>query len=436
MMTQDPKWGWSRNDPHPKVWKQRGKVAFAGYGVTVPDRRWEGKSFDDTLGAKCMQATKRACEDAGITLDQIDGVVDTGATGDSWAPRPFFAPPYDTEDGLTLVSYKWIIDQMKLRNVKWAASNRAMLGEKLGLGVQAVADGLCNTCLVLYTMGNVPGRYEQGGANAMDYIEGNLQWQIPWGYHSGSMLQSTMIFLQYCQKYGRSLDKALDGIASYVVNSHRNGLMVPWGFYTNNEPKPFTKEDYFASPYVAEPLKQVDCDRPMNGAAAFIITTAERAKDMKQKPLYVLDHMQWRYRGRSTMITLEEKQVMLDDMARRAREGSGLDISRDLDVFNPYDGYSFFTQYYLEAFQWHGVKKGEALDFYSGDIRVEGKNPFMSSGGNLGVGRVRYGQYTDCIEQLRGIAGPRQIKNRCEIAWASNTPPTYGGYIIMSKKPS
>ena len=47
------------------------------------------------------------------------------------------------------------------------------------------------------------------------------------------------------------------------------------------------------------------------------------------------------------------------------------------------------AQFFLEAFQWHDVKRGDAFAFYAGDIRVEGPHPFSSSGGNLGNGRCR-----------------------------------------------
>ena len=66
-------------------------------------------------------------------------------------------------------------------------------------------------------------------------------------------------------------------------------------------------------------------------------------------------------------------------------------------MFNPYDGYAPMTQFFLEAFQWHGVKRGDAFAFYAGDIRVEGPHPFCSSGGNLGNGRTRTAMYTDSI---------------------------------------
>ena len=89
-----------------------------------------------------------------------------------------------------------------------------------------------------------------------------------------------------------------------------------------------------------------------------------------------------------------------------------------------------------EAFQWHGVKRGDAFAFYAGDIRAEGPHPFCSSGGNLGTGRCRTAMYTDSIEQLRGTAGARQVTVRAETALAAFTTPSSGGWIIFGKSPS
>jgi hypothetical protein len=113
---------------------------------------------------------------------------------------------------------------------------------------------------------------------------------------------------------------------------------------------------------------------------------------------------------------LDEIEDWTDGAARRMYEGAGLGPN-DVDIFNPYDGYAPMAQFFLEAFQWHGVKRGDAFAFYAGDIRVEGPHPFCSSGGNLGTGRLRTAMYTDSIEQLRGTAGPRQVTDRAETRW-------------------
>jgi hypothetical protein len=94
------------------------------------------------------------------------------------------------------------------------------------------------------------------------------------------------------------------------------------------------------------------------------------------------------------------------------------------------------AQFFLAAFQWHGVKRGDAFAFYAGDIRVEGPHPFSSSGGNLGNGRTRTAMYTDSIDQLRGTAGARQVRVRAETALAAFTTPSNGGWIMFGKSPS
>jgi hypothetical protein len=133
--------------------------------------------------------------------------------------------------------------------------------------------------------------------------------------------------------------------------------------------------------------------------------------------------------------TIDETEAWTSRMARMVYEGSGLSAA-DVDIFNPYDGFTLFTQYWLEAFQWHGVKRGEAHDFYAGDISVEGPHPFMSSGGNIGTGRTRSAIFTDCIEQLRGTAGKRQVNVRCETAVAGCVLPAGNGHVVFAKNPS
>ena len=86
-------------------------------------------------------------------------------------------------------------------------------------------------------------------------------------------------------------------------------------------------------------------------------------------------------------------------------------------IYPTLTGYAPTAQFFLEAFQWHGVKRGDAFAFYAGDIGVEGPHPFCSNGGNLGTGPM----YTDSIEQVRSTAGPRQVWVRAGTALAAFT---------------
>jgi hypothetical protein len=224
-------------------------------------------------------------------------------------------------------------------------------------------------------------------------------------------------------------------MAPFVVNLRRNGLMVDWGYYTTHGAKPFTTEDYLRGRWICKPMSLFDADMPVQAATCYVITTAERARDMAQPPVYILNHAQANHRVRSMVETIEETEAWTDRMARMMYEGSGL-TPADVDIFNPYDGFTLFTQYWLEAFQWHGVKRGEAHDFYAGDISVEGPHPFMSSGGNIGTGRTRTAIFTDCIEQLRGTAGKRQVRVRADTAIAGCVLPAGNGHVAFGKHPS
>ena len=213
----------------------------------------------------------------------------------------------------------------------------------MGLAAQAVGDGLCETALVWYPMVNLSGRYGHNNPqNVSEEAHGNSAFSLPWGYQSGAMFNNLVVFLQYCQRYG----KTHDGLAPLCLNLRRNGLKTPWGFYALHEPYQLTIEDYLNGRVIEEPLIIYDCDRPVNTCAAFIFTTAERARDLRQKPVYVLNHAQQNSRGRSSMATLDEHQEAVASMARKMWEGSGLGPG-DVDIFNPYDGYLTFTQQFL-----------------------------------------------------------------------------------------
>ena len=424
---------WKRLSDDGGIWEHRGKVALVGRGHTDIERRWDGKDFSKSLGSLSVLAALRCMEDAGVSPDQIDGVMSSpgaqsgGITiGSHWFPRPYFAPPYDSEDGLSRVTAEWLIkglerDGTPLKNVKYICSTADTLFESIAQAAQAVGDGLCNTLLVLYPTGNLEGRYH---LNPALEARGEAQWGNPWGWG----MPVAYPFAEYCRKYGTSHDR----MAPFIVNSRRNGLMFPWTYYSLHESTPLTVEDYLATRWVCKPLSLMDCDRPVHAAACYLVTTAERARDAKQKPVYVLSHSEdGPHTPRSTLETLEETEAWTDRMARKVWRGSGLS-PKDIDVFNPYDGFALFTQYFLEALQWHGVKRGEAHDFYAGDISVEGSHPFLSSGGNIGNGRTRTAVVTDCMEQLQGRAGKRQVNVRCETAMFVGVLPARNSAVVFS----
>jgi acetyl-CoA acetyltransferase len=436
-MTQDT--GWKRDKEGLGVWEHQGKVAITGWGMSPVDRRWDGMSMDKTLGAYAILAAQRALEDAGVKLDEVDGLFVcpdnlAGANGGSaanWGPtRPYFAPPYDSEEGLTIVTKRWMLDNLSPPNITYAPEYVPAIGEGLGMAAQAVGDGKCKVALYVYVMNNLEGRYRRGGESASAYSRGDNQWNNPWGANNIDLQASGTIPLrQYCQKYGTTWEEMM---GPAIVNEHRNGLMQSWGFYALHGASGLNYEDYVNSRPIAWPARIWDYDRPVNAAGAFVITTSERSHDMRQKPVYILNHNEGRGgEARSSHMTMEDWEDGKARVARMVYEGSGL-RPEDVDIFNPYDGFSVFLPFALEAFGWHGVKKGDAADFLKGDISVEGAHPFCSGGGNLGNGRTRTAMYIDSIEQLRGTAGRRQVTVKAETAVCAYDPGLTAWYLCLS----
>ncbi len=301
----------------------------------------------------------------------------------------------------TLVNAQWLIEEMRLRNVKLLRPECRPSSRNGGHGRQAVGDGLCHTCLVIYPTGNLKKAAIVAVARTPTTTPAaRINGPHPGAIYGGNDFINIFPHGQYCLKYGGKHDD----LAPFVVNQHRNGLLTPWGYNATHQVPQLTTEDYVNSRYILNPLRLWDCDRPVNASAAYLFTTTERARDMRQSPVYVLNHSQHNFRKRSTQEDLDEIEDWTDRAAKRMYEGAGLG-PKDVDIFNPYDGYAPMAQFFLEGFQWHGVKRGDAFAFYAGDIRVEGPHPFCSSGGNLGNGRTRTAMYTDSIEQLRRTAG-------------------------------
>ena len=190
-------------------------------------------------------------------------------------------------------------------------------------------------------------------------------------------------------------------------------MLYPEGFWAQHRPEPLSVEDYLAARWIAKPANLFDNDLPICVSGAFLLTTEERARDMKQKPVYILNHTRTAPEQRSVVPTLEEWQAAADSTGRKLYEGSGLTPS-DLSFENMYDGFTLFHQFHLEGLRFAGVQPGEALDFYQTDISIEGPNPASPSGGNAGAGRTRFWLHMDSVLQIQGRAGARQIHKPAE----------------------
>ncbi|MBM2825972.1 MAG: putative thiolase [Dehalococcoidia bacterium] len=419
------------------VWEHRGKVAAVGIGHSPTSRRWDGKP-ETSIGALGLDALRKAIADAGVSPDQVDGLVMAPGTttGSRWEkddPIPMdvvnaFNPTDDLLDGVAQYSAEWILKNMpELTNVNFTMYGPGCMSNAIVVAAQAIGDGLAHTVLVLKGWHNLPGRYYQGGDARQDTVGGRAWGQL-WGTRAGTT--DAWTFQQYLDKYGKTHDM----MAPFVVNSRRNGLLFPEGFYAQHRPHDvLTAEDYATGRWIVKPLNIYDMDMPVMAAAAYLFTTPERAKDMKQKPVYILNHCTTRpkfglHQG------LENAMLSTESTARKIYSGAGI-TARDLSFENMYDGFTVFHNHYLEGLGYAGIKRGEVLDFYKTDISIEGPNPVSPSGGNSGSGRTRFWMHTDSIQQIQGRAGARQIRKPAEIGISGGPMPQGGDFTVWGASP-
>ena len=300
---------------------------------------------------------------------EVDGLVfDASTTTGAWWPQgepvpadflAAFANTSNPMDGLVQLGAEWLIKNMpELTGLKFAMTAAGCMSRCASAAAEAVGRGMGSVVLSVKGWHNVPGRYGQRGANAQDTVSGPGKYGTAL---AGPPVYGTAVqFERYLHKYGKTHDM----MAPFVVNSRANGLKFPEGYWSQHRPTPLTSEEYRESRWVAEPANLYDNDIPIHTAAAYLFATAERAKDMRQPPAYVLGHAGANFQGRAAPSTRWKRPRS----GRRTPPGGSMSPresrAADMDFENTYDGFSLFHVFQVEGFGFAGIKEGEALDFF------------------------------------------------------------------------
>ncbi len=355
----------------------RDKAALVGVGHTKC-----AKDLGKSALAFTVETCLEAIGDAGLEVGDINGIA--GTPGPGPAPGPLA-----------------VMEALGLDGVDFYGG---ALGGGVGPGTvanaaMAVAAGVCDTALAYVTM-TAPrpgaGTYNyMGGAGAV----GDAAFTVPYGLG---------VFMQYFAPYYQRRRK-IDGVTdeqmgAYVVAMRDNATRNPHAALD----RPITIEDYVSSRYVCEPLRLFDCDMPVDVCGAVVVTTAERAKDLRRDPVYV-SAVTTGTGPRPDMIFWHD----YDDMAfswsaKRLWTNAGLGPD-DMDFAMMYDGFAPLVLYGLENYGL--VAKGEAGAFLGdGEHLAGGLLPLNPHGGNNSEGRSwAIGHVVEAVLQLQGRAGPRQL---------------------------
>jgi acetyl-CoA acetyltransferase len=367
------------------AWEFQDKTAIVGVGATTYYPR--GQSYPRTINDMVGEAVIAACDDAGISVTQIDGFAYYSSAGAGYGSS------MDTGS---------LMEMLGIPEVTFSATLTSGGGGSagsMGLAAAALIVGDATYCVTIMAL----QQYKQRLGTVFGAIAPSPENSFiqPSGLVGPGHLMSVLA-RRHMYDYGTTRD----AFAEIVISQRENALNRP----TALRRKPLTKEEYFQSPMLADPLCRLDFCLETDGAIAVITTTSDRAKDLKQKPVFIHaaahgGHRNW---GRAFawmgMPPGDFASSGHKPVADRLWEKAGLG-PKDVDVALIYDHFSAMVLMQLEDYGFCGKGEG-GLFVESGAIRFKGGSiPVNTHGGQLseayiiGMTHIR-----EAVEQIRGVA--------------------------------
>ena len=335
-----------------------------------------GKIPDVSVIGLHADAALNAMADAGLKPTDIDGVACAGISPVELAQYLGITPTY--ADGTSVGGCSFML------HVRHAAA--------------AINAGLCTTVLITH---GESGR-SRVGAGGFGRAPSSLmgQFEMPYGVTAPPTM-FTIPVLRYMKTYGVTEED----LANVAVIQREWAAKNPRASYRD----PITIDDVLNSDMIAWPFRKLMCCLVTDGGGALILTSAERAKDFPQKPVYVL--------GTGESVETPMVSQMEDFTTSKAFRVSGkkafdeAGISHaDVDHLMIYDAFAHLPLYGLEDLGF--CKPGEAKDFINGrNTAIGDKLPLNTNGGGLSyMHSGMYGMYAlqESVRQMRGIA-PAQV---------------------------
>jgi acetyl-CoA acetyltransferase len=358
-------------------------IAIAGLGITK-----QGKVYDHNQVGFAVEAVRLALGDAGLERKDLDGLLlNPGLTWNDGGMGAF-----------------QLQQALNLRNLRLSATMNAGGATACAMiqhAAEAIAAGLCHTVACVFSDAPLKppkpkgeGKSEGGGsAGAYGFARGLDAAYGQFGINA----RYAMVAQRHMHLYGTTNDH----LGAIAVAQRRWAAGNPTAQFYDT---PMTIEDYHSSRWVVEPFHLFDCCLVSNGGLAVVVTSAERARDMKKPPVHIRGMGQG-HPGGDPMDTLTSGAVMSGPQAF-AMAGMTLD---DIDVVELYDCYTFTVLVCLEDYGF--CKKGEGGAFVAdGKTAPGGSLPVNTGGGQLSSFYM-WGMtpVSEAVIQLRGEGGKRQV---------------------------
>ena len=354
---------------------------------------------------------KAALDEAGLSFDDVDGVLTAG----SWAvPGPGQMPT------ATLSEYLGLRPRFSSGLNVGGSSFEIHIGH----AVTAIQAGLCDVAIILF---GSTQRFERSRSLGGRPAFLNMQYDTPYGLPAplGSYAMAAM---RHMHEYGTTSEQ----LAEIAVSTRKWAQLNPAAMMRD----PLTVDDVMASPVIADPLHLRDCCLVTDGAGAIVLTTAERARDLPSQPITIPGFGECQTHMSIAEMPDLARHIAAEEAGKRAFEMSGLSPG-DIDVAEIYDSFTITVLLTLEALGFCG--RGEGGAFVANARTAPGGDfPMNTNGGGLSC--LHAGMYgifilIEAVRQLRGECGDRQVPDaRVALVHGTGGVLSSGGTCILARE--
>ncbi|MFF6885099.1 lipid-transfer protein [Streptomyces sp. NPDC012421] len=374
-----------------------GRAAVAGIGATA-----FSKDSGRSELSLAVEAVRAALDDAGLVPGDVDGLVTF---------------TMDTNPEITVAQAAGIGELTFFSRVHYGGGAACATVQQAAL---AVAAGVAEVVVCYRAFNERSGRRFGSGVQQREpSAEGAaLGWQLPFG-----LLTPASWVAMAAQRYLHTYGLTPEVFGHVAVTDRRYAATNPAAWFHG---KPITLADHAASRWIAEPLRLLDCCQETDGGQAIVVTTPERARDLRHPPAVVLAAAQGAGRKQEAMTSFYRDGLTglpeMSVVARQLWRTSGLRPA-DIDVGILYDHFTPFVLMQLEEFGFCGPGEG-------GEFVAAQALPLNTHGGQLGEAYLHgMNGIAEAVRQLRG-SSVNQIPGASRVLVTAGTGVPTSGLVL------
>ncbi len=354
-----------------------------------------------SAGALALDACTKVLRDTGLTAADVDGICGS------------------------MPQASYIQAALGIPELTYYANPQIPFVNQLVAAMSAVHSGICDVVLAYHSVYRSP-MFSRSAAKDPFRRSGGFGAGMP--IPPPESIFGAVGYTAWASRYLYEYGAKREHFGYVAINDRSNAARNPGAAMR----EPLSMEDYLQARMIRWPLCLLDMDVPVDGADAFVITTAERARDLPHAPVLVnaaaLGMIDKNDEAQQPSLRRNGQHVVVD--ALKAKSDFWID---DCDVYFPYDGFSVITLNWIENAGWCGPGEAGAFieanwDAEANRILIDGRIPVNPHGGSLSEGGTQgSGHIREAVLQLQGRAGERQV------AGAETAIVTAGGFFFNAQ---